>query len=198
MPIFLVLLLFPLVNALTITDTTYFSSVSNSTIFVDSITLDLVIVTNQSAEFYNLTSVGSNFTNTNATYNARADFYGLNVGLTIRNINTQQDLFTSASGSQNYNATFTPGQVIRTIIITDAQNACNTMIIQFGGFVVFVGLLGTIILLGGIMITLARSFTSGGTPEGLGKLFTGLLIVVTIGILIIVALVIYGNLCGLL
>ncbi len=80
---------------------------------------------------------------------------------------------------------------------TDAQNACNIMIIQFGGFVVFIGLLGTIILLGGIIFTLSRAFTGLGTVEGVGKLFSGLLVVVTIGILIIVALVIYSNLCEL-
>ncbi len=169
---------------------------------VDHIIIDQVTVTNQSAEFYNLTSVNSNFTNTNATYNARADFYGLDVGLTIYNVNTDTVLFTSASGSQNYNASWISGQVLRIIssIPSSAQGriACNKMIIQFGGFVVFIGLLGTIILLGGIMITLARSFTGNGTTEGLGKLFAGLLIVVIIGVLIIVALVIYNNLCGII
>lgn len=106
------LLIFPSVSALTITNTTYFSSVSGSTIFIDSITLDNVTVNNQSTEFYNLTSLGSNFTNTNTSL-ARADFYGLQVGYVIRNINTSSDLFTSTSGNQDYNATFTQGQLIR-------------------------------------------------------------------------------------
>ena len=198
-PIFLVLLLFPLLSALTITDTTFFASETNYTIFVDSITLDNVTVTNTSITFYNLTSIGSNFTNTNATFDAVATFIGLDVGLTILNVNTSVNLFSSVLGSQNFNATFTPGQTIRTIITpdSDALIACNTMIIQFGGFVVFIGLLGTIILLGGIIFTLATAFTGSGTADGVGKLFAGLLVVVTIGILIIVALVIYSNLCGL-
>ncbi len=72
------------------------------------------------------------------------------------------------------------------------------MVAQFGGFVLFIGLIGTIVLLGAIMFILARSFVGSGTTESLGKLFASLLVVVVIGILIIVALVILGNLCALL
>ncbi len=83
---------------------------ANYTIFVDSITLDSAVVTNTSITFNNLTSVGSNFTNTNATFDAVANFIGLDVGLTIRNVNTSTDLFTSTLGDQDFNATFTTGQ----------------------------------------------------------------------------------------
>ena len=54
------------VSSLQINDTIFFASETNFTIFVDSITLDQVTVTNQSITFINLTSVGSNFTNINA------------------------------------------------------------------------------------------------------------------------------------
>ncbi len=109
----LALFLLPSINALTINNTTFSTSISNYTIHVDLMELDEVNVTNYTISFYNVTSVGSNLTNINATYNARADFYGLDIGLTIRNINTSTDLFTSESGNQDYNATFTSGQVIR-------------------------------------------------------------------------------------
>lgn len=118
----LVLLILPLVSALTVTDTTFHSSVSNYTIYIDSITLDNVTVTNQTIEFYSLTSVGSNFINVNETYDARADFYGLGIGLIVRNINTSTDLFTSVAGSQDYNATFTPGQVL--MIMIEEEEVC--------------------------------------------------------------------------
>lgn len=191
----------PLASSLTITDTTFFSSISNFTIFVDSITLDEQITTNQTIEFFNLTSEGSNFTNTNATFDARADFFGLDIGLTIRNINTSTNLFTSASGSQAFNATFTSGQVLRIIIIppTAAQTACNTMIAQFGTFPVLIGLLGTIILLGAVIFALVTGFVtikSGGINKGL--VFGGILTVVSVAVLVIVAIVIFASLCILL
>ncbi len=107
------LFLLPSVSALTITDTTFHSSISNYTIFVDSMELDEVNVTNLTISFYNVTSIGTNLTNINLTYDARVDFYGLDIGLTIHNVNASTDLFTSSSGNQDYNATFTPGQVLR-------------------------------------------------------------------------------------
>lgn len=122
----LILLVLPLVNAVVITNTTFFSNLSNYTIHVDNITLDQVTVTNLTIEFYNLSSIGSNFTNINTTYNARADFYGLDAGLTIRNINTSTDLFTSASGSQAYNATLISGHIIRIMNVTTPSTTCSS------------------------------------------------------------------------
>ncbi len=113
----------PLVSAVTITDTTFFANQTNFTIFVDFITLDQVIVTNTSIQFHNLTSVGSNFINVNATFDARADFIGLAVGLIIRNVNTETDLFESEVGDQDFNATFTPSQVL--MIVEEATFKCN-------------------------------------------------------------------------
>lgn len=113
--IFLFLLLsLSTVSAVQINDTTFFSTISNFTIFVDTITLDTQVTTNQTIEFFNLTSRGSNFTNTNATFDAVASFFGLDIGITLRNINTSTDLFTSTTGTQDFNASFTSGQVIIT------------------------------------------------------------------------------------
>jgi len=108
------LIIIPSASALTFNNTTFFSSESNSTIFVDSITLDNVTVTANFTEFFNLTSLGSNFTNTNVT-DAFAHFIGLNVGLVIRNINTSTDLFLSTLADQDFNATFTAGQLLRIV-----------------------------------------------------------------------------------
>lgn len=121
----LLLILIPLSSALTITDTTFFASSTNFTIFVDTITLDNVTITDTQIQFYNLTSTGSNFLNSNATFTAIAEFYGLSTGLTIRNVNTSTDLFTSASGDQNFNATFTSGQTIR-IMSSTTSASCST------------------------------------------------------------------------
>ena len=111
----LAIALLPLISSLQINDTIYFSSVSNSTIYVYSITLDQVIVTNQSTEFYNLTSLDSNFTNINATYNARADFYGFPFAYSIHNVNTGTTLFTASETDRNYNSTFSSGEILTII-----------------------------------------------------------------------------------
>ncbi len=63
-----------------------------------------------------MTSLGTNFTNTNLTFDAVASFFGLQIGHTITNVNTSDDLFNSTTTNQNFNATFTTGQVIITIL----------------------------------------------------------------------------------
>lgn len=142
----LVLILLPSIYALTITNTTFHSSVSNYTIFVDSITLNNVTVTNLTIEFYNLTSVGSNFTNVNATYDARADFYGLEEGLTVRNINTSTDLFTSTTITQNYQAAFTPGEVLTITSNPPFQQTADNFIAALAIFATFFGVIALILI----------------------------------------------------
>ena len=126
--VFVLLLFLPLVSGVQIDDTTFFASETSYTIFVDSITLDQVFVSNVSIIFHNLTSLGSNFTNSNETFDAVASFIGLETGFTIRNINLSLDLFTSGVGSQDFNATFISGHTIRVIIkeITLTQKTCNS------------------------------------------------------------------------
>lgn len=124
---YLFLLLFmmlPLVSAVEITDTIFFASETNFTIFVDFISLDEARVIPTAIQFHNLTSIGSNFTNINETFDARADFIGLATGLVVRNINTSEDLFISRVGDQDFNATFTPGQQIR--IMRTLTFACSS------------------------------------------------------------------------
>ncbi len=197
----LLLIIIPSVSALTITNTTFFASDNNFTILVDSIILDQVTVSNSSIEFFNLTSIGSNFTNTNATFDARADFLGLDIGLVVRNVNTATDLFTSTSGSQNFNATFTSGQVITInggATPSTGRSACDVMVQQFGTFPILIGLLGTIILLGAVIFVLTTGFVSINFDFNKGLVFGGILAVVSVAILIIIAIVIFGNLCILL
>ncbi len=200
--LFLFLISISAASAVQINNTTFFASETNFTILVDFIDLDAVIVSNTSIQFHNLTSIGSNFTNTNATFDARADFIGLDIGLTIRNVNTATDLFTSSISNQDFNATFTSFQVL--IInsgpfVSDAKLACNTMVAEIGLWPILLGLLGTIILLGAVIFALGTGFV---TLKGFGFnsrfVFFGILTVISIAILIIVAIVILGSLCVLL
>ncbi|KKL05389.1 hypothetical protein LCGC14_2606510 [marine sediment metagenome] len=122
--IFLLILL-PSISALTITDTTFFASGSNYTIHVDTLVLDNVTVTANSIQFHNVTSLGTNFTNSNASFDAVASFFGLQVGYTITNVNETNDLFNSTALDQEFNATFTAGQVIRTITSPPVAPGCT-------------------------------------------------------------------------
>lgn len=195
------LLILPSISALTITDTTFFSSVSNYTIFVDRIVLDNVTVTSGSIQFHELNSTGSNFTNTNITFDAVASFFDLQVGLTVKNVNTSTNLFTSTISNQDFNATIIPGQTIQTLILqpSEANTACLTMVAQFGAFPVLIGLLGTIILLGAVIFSLISGFASlKGEGISGNTVFFGMLTLVSLAILVIVAIVIFGSLCVLL
>ena len=139
-------------------------------------------MTNETIEFHNLTSIGSNFTNTNATYNARADFYGLDIGLTIRNINITTDLFTSVSGSQNYNATFSSGQILRinnfqNVTATDQSQICHNFFLGMGGLAsmssptfVMIMIAFIILILVGILVMAIRAISSATESRStLGK-----------------------------
>lgn len=189
----LVLLFLPFVHALTITDTTFQTSVSNFSIFVDSITLDNVTITNTTIQFFNLTSVGSNFTNVNDSFDATANFIGLEVNLTIRNVNTSTDLFTSSVGSQNFNATFTPGQVLRIILTvvvaeTSLTSACNSLLESFGVLASFIAIV-FLAVIGGVLMFFIKGSGSVDLSQvsliqiGIGVL--GLALTIVVGILIV-------------
>ena len=120
------LILLPLASATTITDTTFFASDFNYTISVDTITLDEVEVNGDSIRFINLTSAGSLFTNVNLTFDAVANFDGLQTGLTINNVNTSLQLFNSTVGDQSFNATFTTGQVLQIVATPSDAYVCTT------------------------------------------------------------------------
>jgi len=119
----LTLLVIPLASALTITDTTFFTSETNFTIFVDTITLDQVVVTNETITFEDVTSSNTTLINTNSTFTSIANFIGLSPGLTIFNVNTSTDIFRSTSGLQDFNATLLP--FIHLQINALPQNNCS-------------------------------------------------------------------------
>ncbi len=144
------LFLVPLTSSLTITDTTFFSTITNYTIFVDNMVLENVTVTNLTIEFFAISSVGSNLTNTNATFDAVANFFDLPIDFTIRNVNTSTDLFTSSLGSEDFNATFTPGQTIQILgqssrIIPITEQTCNNLSDGFNTFFTFMPIIFTIL-----------------------------------------------------
>lgn len=135
---------------MTITDTTFFASETNYTIHVDLMELDQVTVTSTSITFINTTSVGTNLTNSNATFDAVAEFIGLFNTRTLRNINSSTDLFTSSLGSQNFNATFSSGQVIRITAApepssTSTDSICSDITGGFGSFFGFFPVIFTIV-----------------------------------------------------
>jgi len=172
--ILLILLILPLTSALTISDTTFFSSVSNFTIFVDGMTLDNVTVTNMSIQFIGLTSVTSNFTNTNTTFDAIASFFDLAVNLTVHNVNTSTDLFTASATNGNFNATIIPGNVI-TILAGPTgsgliqEQICNDILGGFAVYFTFMPAIFTvfaIILLVFMLAGLVFMVTNIKRPEG--------------------------------
>ncbi len=194
--ILVALIVLPTVSALTITDTTFFASETNSTIFVDSIVLDQVIVTNQTIEFFGLVSSGSNFTNTNATFNASASFFDLGLNLTIRNVNTSIDLFTSSLSVQNFNVTFTSGQVITitgALLSSPQDIACSTMIDQFSSYPILIGLIGLLILFAFLIIALSASSGTGVSEKAIVTSFIGFIF---IAVLVVVAIFLISNLCS--
>jgi len=144
-----------LTNAVTITDTTFFASGSNYTIHVDTLVVDNVTVTANSIQFHNVTSQGTNFTNANASTTAVASFFGLDLSFTIFNVNTSTNLFTSSAGNQDFNASFTSGQVIRTIIFitpqTTAEPLCNDIT---EGVALFFAVMPTVFSILGIVLVL--------------------------------------------
>jgi hypothetical protein len=192
------LLTLPSINALTITNTTFHSSVSNYTIHVDSITLDNVTVTNLTIEFYNLTSIGSNFTNTNTTYDARADFYGLAINLIIRNINISTNLFTSTLGNQDYNATFTPGQILRILLSPTAAEitvtrTCNNLLAGLAVFFTFISII-ILAVIGKFIISIFK----GSKKFTLLDLVKIAILLITTGLIFLVGIAIVNIFCEII
>ena len=102
-------------------------------------TLNNVTVTNRSIQFHGLNSTGSNFTNTNTTTDAIASFFDLSENLIVFNVNTSTDLFTASATNGDFNATISPGNVIRITIISAIAPSvtsltCNNIL---GGFAVY-------------------------------------------------------------
>lgn len=203
------LLLIPLTLGLTIENTTFFSSETNFTILVDKIILDAVNVSSTAITFQNLTSFGSNFTNVNQSFPARADFTGLIVGLSVRNINTSANLFTSTVGDQSANLTFQSGEVLQIVNLTVApstlQLTCNNLTGGFSTFFGFMPLFFTILAIGLLIfmlgalvfIVMQSSSNKFGSIEksGVIAILTGLGILGMIGLIFIIM---FGSLCSVI
>lgn len=188
------------VSSLQINDTIFFASETNFTIFVDSITLDQVTVTNQSITFINLTSVGSNFTNINATFDARADFIGLALGLAIRNLNTSTDIFLSSVGDQNFNATFLSGHTIRTQLgITPpfVEPYCSAVLDGLGIGIETLAALGVIALLVLSLIIFAGLILFNKSTGDLSDLGIGITQLLVALVLMVVAIIISQAVCSI-
>lgn len=176
----LIIILLPLASSLVITNTTFFASETGYTIFVDSVTLDSTNVTNTSIEFDGVNSVLSRFTNTNLTTTAVANFVNLQDGFFIRNLNTSLFLFSSVLGNQDFNASFSPGQIIEitdTFIpqCTQAERPILNLILIFTGLII---MLAPIIFL----------FVKGNLIDNVDlKFFIMVFIIIMVGLVMLVA-----------
>jgi len=115
-----IFLFLPLVLAspISINDTKISATGMNYTIQVDSMVLEELVIESNAIRIYNLSSSGTNFTNLNATYDAKIDFYWLTLNLSVYNVDTSTYLFNSTPGNQSWNVTFAPGEVLRIENIT--------------------------------------------------------------------------------
>lgn len=188
-----------------ITDTTFFSTQSNYTIFIDSLTLDNVTISATTIEFTNISSFGSNFTNSNATFDAVANILNLAIGVTIQNVNTSIN-FTSIATNQSFNITFTSGQVLRTINLTSVVSVLNTAASCseiLAGFNAYFGFMPTVFIILGIITLVLLLFlllfmvqrnVQGKSPDvnfldnKIIPLFMGLGVLGLIGIILVIIL----------
>jgi len=138
--------------------------------------LDNVTVTANSIQFHNVTSLGTNFTNTNETFDAVASFFGLQVGFTITNVNESNDLFNSTAADQEFNATFTPGQVIRTINSPDVSPGCTAPVRSVTTLIVIVSALALVVFSFMFFISKKELPLSNISPKIIVMVFVGLVI----------------------
>jgi len=136
---FTLIFLISFVSAVTIINTTHYSSSSGSTIFVDRVVLDEVVVDTIQTTYENVTTSGSNFTNTNASTTARANFIGLPFNFTVFNKDTGQELFISTLLTMNGNVTWDPSQTITLLRQPIVDSLCTTSTKNVMGLVVLFG-----------------------------------------------------------
>lgn len=177
--LFALVFLTSLVSAVTVINTTHYSSGSGSTIFVDRVVLDEVVVTATETTYENVTSSGSNFTNTNATTTALANFINLPFNTSILNKNTGVELFIATLTDRSANVTWDPGQTITLLRQPILQSLCTAGTKNLLGLVVLFGALALAIF------TLALLFMNGDLK---GKITPAIIITVFIGIIIGVVL----------
>lgn len=147
----------------------------------------------------------------NDTFDARADFIGLDLGFTIRNINTSTDLFTSNTGFQDFNATFTSGQTI-TIQFgstpTPARSSCNAILSELNfstfDFIAIFAILSVFIIISVVAVTvfvMNGDFSIKGLitdDMNLSVVKVAIIEIMLIAIVMIITLIVVGSMCGAL
>jgi len=111
----------PSVGATSISNTNLSNSGSGNFVQVDYMTLTELVINDTAIELYNVSSIGTNFTNVNPTSNSSIYFYGLIIGLSVFHVDNSNYLFNSTVGSQNYPATFETENILRILSILIAQ-----------------------------------------------------------------------------
>lgn len=181
--LFALVFLTSFVSALTVINTTHYSSGSGSTIFVDRVVLDQVVVTATETTYENVsvTSSGSNFTNTNATTIAAANFINLPFNFSVLNKFTGDELFISTLLVMNGNVTWDPNQTITLLRQPIIQSLCTPATKNIMGLVVLFGALALAVF------TLLLLFMDGDVKVKV-RVTPWAIIVVFIGIIIAIAI----------
>ena len=138
-----------------------------------------MVVAATSITFNNLTSLDSEFTNTNATSNATANFVGLGIDLIIRNVNTSVDLFTSVALNQNFNATFTPGQVLRIVGVTASCDPAVKSLLTVAILLFVLGIIGLPLF----MIINRGVLIENLSPKKMAQIFAALMVGISLLVL---------------
>ena len=126
----MVFLVLPLVTAGSISNTNLSNSNSGNLVQVDSMTLTKLVINDTAIELYNVSSIGTNFTNMNLTANSSLYFYGLIIDLAVFNVNISNYLFNSTVGSQDYPANFNIGNVLRILnigVVITGNTTCGNV-----------------------------------------------------------------------
>ncbi len=108
-----------------------------------------------------------------------ASFIGLDVGLTIFNVNTSANLFRSSIGNQNIDITFSPGIVIRTIIEITGPTSCSGQVRNILTLVLIIMALAVLVF------TISLFFFKGKILKVNGKM----LILIFIGIILAIVFI---------
>lgn len=160
----------PSVSAVTVTETTFFASDNNYTVFVDSMILINSTITNATIEFVGINSTGTNMTNVNATYDAVVNIIDLPIGSAIFNKNTSIYIFTSVAGNQSFNVTITPLNAIRidnsaALASSPIVNDCSTTALLISaGYVIFTEFTAqTFLILLAVLILITIILVRGGS-----------------------------------
>ena len=181
-----------LVSAVTITDTTFTTSDTNYSIYVNgSITLTQATVTNESIIFDNVNTTGT-FTNPNDTYDSQVNFVGLTSPYTKL---TFDNGTVRAVGVSDVNITIPAG---RFFYLQDARGYSNTELSAFcesinDGYQEFGQLLVLIVL--AIVLVFVVAMFGDGRMDIMTFLTSSIMTIVFVAVILIVGVIINSSLC---